>query len=291
MNLNKKDIQAKFPKLEKGMKVYTRDDEKLGKIDMLGDDFFQVEKGIFFPKEFSLRYDEIAEVIGDTVRLNHRAADLTEWQAESYPGWKQVSDDNQGTGASVGTRTSETLRAGAATIGTAASTTLGAGSAAVGRTSATPAAPAKDIGTRAKETKEDVRLSVMEEELHADKTRHQTGEVTIRKIVHTELRHLTVPVYKEEVRVERTPATGARTEVTDVGGAFQEKTVSIPIMEEEVTVSKRPVIREEVHVYKEQRTEQRDFDEQVRKEDVVIEGETKPKGTERKPDKPGWSNR
>ena len=87
--------------------------------------------------------------------------------------------------------------------------------------------------------------------------------------------HLTVPVTREEVRIERTPVQGAGTEVTDVGGAFQAKTVTIPVMEEEVTVSKRPVVKEEVRVYKEQRTEQRDVQGEVRKEDVEVEGKNK----------------
>lgn len=278
VNLTRTNIQAKFPMLNKGMKVYSRDGEKLGKIDFLADDHFQVEKGVFFPKEFSLRYDDISEVNDDGVRLRFDAADLTEWKDERYAGWGKVNEYN--TKDYVPSK-DESLYArkevGKDYVQTKADT--------LGKTDTLYGSQDKDLGEKlgVGET-DDVRIRVVEEELRADKSRHKAGEVKIRKVVHTELRYLTVPVTREEVRIERTPVTGKASEVADVGGAFQAKTVTIPVMEEEVTVSKRPVVKEEVHIFKERHTEDRKVQGEVRKEDVEIEGETKPVVRSDRPD-------
>jgi stress response protein YsnF len=44
-------------------------------------------------------------------------------------------------------------------------------------------------------------------------------------------------------------------------------------MEEEVTISKRPVIKEEVRISKERTTTERPVEGEVRKEEVKIEGD------------------
>jgi uncharacterized protein (TIGR02271 family) len=272
VNLTRTNIQAKFPMLNKGMKVYTRDGEKLGKIDLLADDHFQVEKGLFFPKEFSLRYDDITEVTDDGVRLRFATADLTEWKDEHFAGWGTVNEYNiKGQVPGKDEALYARKEVGKDYVQS--------------KTDTLYTRQDKDVGDKLGlgET-DDVRWSIVEEELRADKTRHKTGEVKIRKVVHTELRYLTVPVTKEEVRIERTAVTGKATEVADVGGAFQAKTVTIPVMEEEVTVSKRPVVKEEVHVFKERHTEDRKVQGEVRKEDIEIEGEAKPVVRSDRPD-------
>ena len=47
-----------------------------------------------------------------------------------------------------------------------------------------------------------------EERLHAEKHPVETGEVRVRKEVHTETKTLEVPVQREEVVIERTPVHG-----------------------------------------------------------------------------------
>jgi len=83
-------------------------------------------------------------------------------------------------------------------------------------------------------TEEEARIPIREEELEAEKTRRE-DEVRLHKVVHTEMKHLKVPVQKEEVVIERVPAEEARG--ADTGeGAFREEEARIPIMEEEVEV-------------------------------------------------------
>lgn len=114
---------------------------------------------------------------------------------------------------------------------------------------------------------ETTSVPLAEEELEVDKLRRKTGEVHLRKEVHTEERQVTVPVTREEVHVERVPATGAtRGEATFEGGE-----TSVPVYEEEVEVTKRPVIREEVRVTKEAHREEKPIRETVRKEEVEID--------------------
>src|SRR5208337_1865839 len=51
-------------------------------------------------------------------------------------------------------------------------------------------------------------IRVKEERLHAEKRPVETGEVTVRKEVHTENKTLEVPVQREKVVIERTPVHG-----------------------------------------------------------------------------------
>jgi len=82
---------------------------------------------------------------------------------------------------------------------------------------------------------------------------------------------VTVPVTREEVRVERVPA-GRDASAGESDFASQD--VAVPVMEEEVTVSKRPVVREEVRISKQSRQEQRPVRAQVRREEVEIEDDS-----------------
>lgn len=55
--------------ITKGMTVYTHDGEKLGKVEVADDIGLFVEKGLFFPKEYGFRYDDVEDVRDDGVHL------------------------------------------------------------------------------------------------------------------------------------------------------------------------------------------------------------------------------
>jgi uncharacterized protein (TIGR02271 family) len=57
-----------------GMVVKSSDGEKLGKVIRCDADAFLIEKGLFFPKDYIARYDQIAAVEQDEVRLAVTAA-------------------------------------------------------------------------------------------------------------------------------------------------------------------------------------------------------------------------
>jgi uncharacterized protein (TIGR02271 family) len=127
-------------------------------------------------------------------------------------------------------------------------------------------------------------VDVRGDEIYLDMTRdsfielgRQKGETwgattttTAEKDVVTEEKHVTVPVRREEVRVERRPVTG-EARVADT--AFEKDTVRVPVTEEEVEIRKRPVVREEVRVSKAVHEEQRTASEPVRRETVDIDEE------------------
>ncbi len=55
--------------VREGMFVRTADGEKLGTVIRCGGDTFVVEKGLFLPRDYVLRYEDIADVRGGEVRL------------------------------------------------------------------------------------------------------------------------------------------------------------------------------------------------------------------------------
>jgi len=110
-------------------------------------------------------------------------------------------------------------------------------------------------------------IQVKEERLHAQKRPVETGEVAVRKEVHTETKHIEVPVQREEVVIERTPVHGRA--AADVIGEGEE--VRIPVREEQVTVSKDAVVTEEVKVGKRVVQDTKQVSGEVRKEEVKVE--------------------
>jgi len=110
-------------------------------------------------------------------------------------------------------------------------------------------------------------IQVKEERLHAEKRPVETGEVSVRKEVHTETKHMEVPVQREEVVIERTPVHGRA--ASDVIGEGEE--VRIPVREEKVNVSKDAVVTEEVKVGKRVVQDTEHVTGQVRKEEVKVE--------------------
>jgi uncharacterized protein (TIGR02271 family) len=113
------------------------------------------------------------------------------------------------------------------------------------------------------------RLELREEQLDVDTHRRQAGEVRVRKEVQTEQRSIDVPVTREEVVIERHPVHGREA----TGQPTGEEEVRIPLMEEEVDVQKRPVVREEISVGKRPVEETRTVSDTVRREEARIESE------------------
>ncbi len=55
--------------VREGMMVRTADGERLGVVVRRGEDTFVIEKGLLLPRDFIARYEDVAEVQGDEVRL------------------------------------------------------------------------------------------------------------------------------------------------------------------------------------------------------------------------------
>jgi uncharacterized protein (TIGR02271 family) len=82
----------------------------------------------------------------------------------------------------------------------------------------------------------------------------------------------TVPVTREEVRVEREPITDATRDTATTGVDISEEEHELVLHEEEVVVDKRAVPKERVRLDKDTVTEEREVSETVRKEQVETLG-------------------
>jgi uncharacterized protein (TIGR02271 family) len=112
----------------------------------------------------------------------------------------------------------------------------------------------------------DCTMQVKEEQLRANKEVSR-GEVNIRKEVHTDREQITVPVEREEVVIERRPASGV------ASGDMKAEEIRIPVKEERVRVEKEAVVKEEIAVGKRKVQDTQTVSGEVKKEEVVVETE------------------
>jgi uncharacterized protein (TIGR02271 family) len=111
-------------------------------------------------------------------------------------------------------------------------------------------------------------LTRSEEELEVDTKQVPRGQAGVRKRVVTEQQHRTVPVEREELRVEREPIpAGEGDSTTEL--AAEERTVEL--REEQPVVDKRVVPKERVRIGKEVVRDQEQISEPVRKEQVEVD--------------------
>lgn len=117
-------------------------------------------------------------------------------------------------------------------------------------------------------TPEQATMQLREEQVKVGKREVEAGGVRLRKIVRTEIVNQPVELRREEIVVERVPASEAH---SGEQRAFNEQEVFIPLRREEAVVQKETSLREEVRVRKQTQTDRQQVTEQVRKEDVEIE--------------------
>ncbi|MFL6225842.1 MAG: YsnF/AvaK domain-containing protein, partial [Actinomycetes bacterium] len=119
----------------------------------------------------------------------------------------------------------------------------------------------------------DDAMTRSEEELRVGTTQRERGRVRLRKYVTTETRQVTVPVQREELRVEREPITDANRDAATDGPAISEEEHEVTLREEEPVVEKRVVPRERVRLDKDTITDEERVGDQVRKEQIEVQDE------------------
>ena len=213
-----------------GMFVMGTQGERIGKVIRCNNDTFVVEKGVFFPKDYELRYDHVTDIAGGTIRY-------------------ALTDFLRG-------RDIETAKPAATTAATA-----------TGASTATATAT-----TRRAETsdRDEIRIPLLREEIGIEKVAREAGHVRIHKTVHTEEKHFSVPVTREEIVIEHV-AVGRDATPSGGDGSFLEDTVDVPLYEEEVRVSKRPILEEEVVVRTVARSIEREGSALLRHEEAEVE--------------------
>jgi uncharacterized protein (TIGR02271 family) len=117
----------------------------------------------------------------------------------------------------------------------------------------------------------DDAMTRSEEELRIGKTERESGRARLRKYVVEEEVTQTVPVRREEVRVEREPITDANVDDALDGPDISSEEHEVVLHEEEVVAEKRTVPKERVRLDTETVTEERQVDETVRREEIDVD--------------------
>jgi uncharacterized protein (TIGR02271 family) len=118
----------------------------------------------------------------------------------------------------------------------------------------------------------DDAMTRSEEELRVGTAKRERGRARLKKYVVTEDVSQTVPVQREEVRVEREPITDANRRRAKDGPDISEEEHEVVLHEEEVVTEKRAVPKERVRLGKETVTTEQTVSDEVRKEQIDTEG-------------------
>ena len=111
-----------------------------------------------------------------------------------------------------------------------------------------------EAGTEAR--RGDDAMTRSEEELRVGTERRATGRVRLRKYIVTEQRQITVPVTREEVRLEREPISDANVDEAMSGPDIAENEYEVITHEEVPVVTMETVPKERVRLLKETVTDQ-----------------------------------
>jgi uncharacterized protein (TIGR02271 family) len=114
----------------------------------------------------------------------------------------------------------------------------------------------------------DDAMTRSEEELSVGTRQVETGRARLRKYVVTENVTKTVPVQREEVRVEREPITDANRDAALSGGDITEEEHEVTLHAEEPVVEKRTVPKERVRMDTDTVTDEETVSEEIRKERI-----------------------
>jgi len=120
------------------------------------------------------------------------------------------------------------------------------------------------------EKKNEVAVPVIEEELVTGRREVKTGSVRVRKRVQRIRKSIEMPVVRDAVKVERVPVNRVVKEMP----AIREEPgmLVIPVVEEEIVVRRRLVLREEIHVIRSKVTERATAGVNVARERAVVRG-------------------
>ncbi len=117
----------------------------------------------------------------------------------------------------------------------------------------------------------DDAMTVSEEQLRVDTERREAGRARLRKYVVTENVTQTVPVQREEVRVEREPIGAAEVADATSGPSISEEEHEVVLHEERPVVETETVPVERIRLSTGVTTDQETVSEEVRKERVEVD--------------------
>jgi uncharacterized protein (TIGR02271 family) len=118
----------------------------------------------------------------------------------------------------------------------------------------------------------DDAMTRSEERMHVGTERREAGRARLRKYVVTEEVQQTVPVRREEVRVEREPITDETRDAALAGPDIREAEHEVTLHEERPVTQTEAVPVERVRMTTEEHTDEETVRGQVRKEQIDAEG-------------------
>jgi uncharacterized protein (TIGR02271 family) len=119
----------------------------------------------------------------------------------------------------------------------------------------------------------DDAMTRSDEELRVGTERREAGRARLRKYVVTETEQRTVPVRREEVRVEREPISEANVDQALDGPEISEEEHEVVLHEQRPVVDKEVVPKERVRLSTEEHTDQETISETLRKERIETDGD------------------
>jgi len=153
-----------------------------------------------------------------------------------------------------------------------------------GMTAAAPKAPVADGGERRERSGEqgvvghdtsgpttDKAMTRSEEQLNVGTRKEEVGRARLRKHVVTEQQTVTVPVSREEVRIEREPITDANRGNAMDGPAISEEEHEVVLHAERPVVQKEAVAVERIRMDTETVTDKETVTDSVRKEQIEVD--------------------
>lgn len=140
--------------------------------------------------------------------------------------------------------------------------------------------PATPPVAHADEGATDQAMTRAEEHLRVGKEQREAGRARLRKYVVTDYEEHTVPVRREEVRVEREPITAENIDQAMAGPEISEDEHEVVLHEERPVVAKETVPVERVRLEKETVVEEETVGGEVRTEHIEAEGTEPPRTAE-----------
>jgi uncharacterized protein (TIGR02271 family) len=258
-----------------GRTMVDRDGDKIGRVEAiyLDDDTGQPEWALVYTGLFGTKATFVpltqAQPMGDNIQVPHEKAQVKD--APSMEADGQLSEDEE----------AELYRHYGLDYNESRSDSgLPAGTAGQGidphdhdRDGVSHEVQDSAVGRDTSGPTTDQAMTRSEEELQVGTQTREAGRARLRKYVTTEQQTVTVPVQREEVRVEREPITDANRDAATSGPEISEEEHEVTLREEEVVVDKRAVPKERVRLGTETVTDERQIAEEVRKEHIELDGD------------------
>lgn len=237
-----------------GAKVFGSDGAKIGTLEEVHPTYLTVAKGFLFQTARHIPNSAVEQADDDTVYLNLTGTQVADQAWEAVPDAEQPAPEAR-QAAAGDSALEEAAPAPAATAADERSTQPAS------TETAEETEPGEDPGPQ--------QIELREERLVPRSERRQAGEIGLRKEVEQFPGRLEVDARREEVEVEHVPVGQ---EVDErVSPWHEDDVLVVPVYEEQLVVSKRLVLREQIRIRRVEVSERKRFEEPLRRERLVID--------------------